>query len=89
MIRNLLNKINKLNFGLFFRQTWETGQNARKSAAREIFSAMLSTETVDRFCLAPMPHPVQRRARIAAYRSVRIGTGPTPGLRPWNKGEYL
>jgi hypothetical protein len=49
---------------LFFKQTGERCRIQRKSASSEIFSAELSTQTVDSFALAPPHASLQRPPRI-------------------------
>jgi hypothetical protein len=53
-----------LRICLFFVQHDERAKKQGKFAAPEIFSANLSTETVDSFPLAPEPATLQPEARI-------------------------
>jgi hypothetical protein len=53
MVKIINNKINGLINCLFFRQSWERGQIQGKFHSAGIFLTELSTETGDRFALAP------------------------------------
>ena len=64
MIKNKSRNFNWLINCLFFGQIGEGCQIQRKSRPREIFSAELSTQTVDSFLLAPAYASLQHRPRI-------------------------
>jgi hypothetical protein len=61
---NLCICINELEKSLFFGHLNEPGQKQRKFRALGIFSARLSTETVDSFSLACCPPIIAGKSRI-------------------------